>query len=313
MVEGVFKKNTVTGLFLIVFGILVILLPFFFMMEEGKDNTGTFAIASAGALMCIIGVSGMLLNYKAFLRVEESRIRGKYAWFSKIGCDFSEVAFVAPQPNGMVVLLKNGKRHNIIGLSNSYEVCAAILKKIHFEINDEPQKLVEKLKRSQKKQKNELFLVCGTIVLSIVIVIITAALTGWKDLSDFNQTDWLIFAIMCVLETAVMVAEFYFALKAGKGSIHVDHLAYITKKSAVESTPLPPGNAKTVYSDLYYEGRLIVCGYPNDSSIYFTVQILTPDYSLETIHTSEIFDDEEKMPIKAEDMIDITERVLPKS
>ena len=74
---------------------------------------------------------------------------------------------------------------------------------------------------------------------------------------------------------------------------------------------MPNNYVKSVYTDANYTGRVIVCGYPNDESVYFCIQEFTGHFVLETTYTSEICNSENELP---EDlftsMIDITSAVL---
>lgn len=55
-----------------------------------------------------------------------------------------------------------------------------------------------------------------SIVLGLVEPIICAALTGWRDLSEFTQNDKIIFSVFLEVLLATVIAMFVFAIKARK-------------------------------------------------------------------------------------------------
>jgi hypothetical protein len=72
--------------------------------------------------------------------------------------------------------------------------------------------------------------------------------------------------------------------------------------------PLPSNTVKAVYTDENHTGRIVVCGFPNDASVYYCTQMIVGLLLLETTHTSEIYDSKEQLPM--EESIDITESLL---
>ena len=143
-----------------------------------------------------------------------------------------------------------------------------------------------------------------------VIIFITVFLTGEREIHEFSNIDWTIFAIMCAIEIVTGIATFYFAGKTGKNNIPIEKLRYTIQRRIIETQPLLPGFVIAVYTDENYAGRITLFGYPNDSAVYYSVQEFAPDYTLFRTYTSEVCANQKELPADFETLIDITEKVL---
>ena len=99
---------------------------------------------------------------------------------------------------------------------------------------------------------------------------------------------------------------FWFAGRSGKYVHTIQRLKYRINRTLAETEPLPAGNAELVLTDDPYGGRIVVCGFPNDTGIYFTVQEVNGNYCLETIYTSRILEGYSDLPSELDDLMDIT-------
>ena len=83
----------------------------------------------------------------------------------------------------------------------------------------------------------------------------------------------------------------------------------LTLKGAyIATTPFPAGIVKQVYTDVNHMGRIVICGYPNDESVYYCVQEFVGNYLLKTVDTSEIYASEDNLPNEAlSTFMDITD------
>ena len=45
--------------------------------------------------------------------------------------------------------------------------------------------------------------------------------------------------------------------------------------------------------------RIVICGYPNDESVYYCVQEFVGNYLLKTVDTFEIYENEDNLPDEA--------------
>jgi dipeptidase D len=79
------------------------------------------------------------LNYGAFIHIDEDSIKAKYHWFGKIDCKLSDVTFAMPQVNTLIIQLKDGKTHTIMGVENSWSLASAIRRNMPFESTEQPE------------------------------------------------------------------------------------------------------------------------------------------------------------------------------
>ena len=179
-----------------------------------------------------------------------------------------------------------------------------------FEIAEQPETLIEELNKLKAIKKKGLIYVCSGLALMFINIFITVFLTGDREMYEFRKTDWIVFAIMCVIEIVTVIATFYFARKTGKNNVPIEKLKYCIRRTIVESYPLLPGNVIKVFSDENYTGRITLFGYPNDDSVYYTVQQFASDYTFFKSYESEIFENIEQLQGDFEVLIDITEIVL---
>ena len=141
-------------------------------------------------------------------------------------------------------------------------------------------------------------------------IFVTVFLTGEREMHEFSKIDWTIFAIMCAIEIATIIATFYFAQKTGGNNIPIEKLRYEIQRRIIETQPLLPGFVIAVYTDENYTGRITLFGYPHDSAVYYSVQEFASDYTLFRAYTSDVYDSQDELPADFETLIDITDKVL---
>ena len=159
-------------------------------------------------------------------------------------------------------------------------------------------------------KKNGLIYVCSGVALMFVIIFVTVFLTGEREMHEFSNLDWTIFAIMGAIEIATVIVTFYFAQKTGKNNIPIEKLHYEIQRRIIETQPLLPGFVIAVYTDDNYTGRITLFGYPKDSAVYYSVQEFASDYTLFRTYTSDVYGSQEELPADFETLIDITDKVL---
>ena len=261
-------------------------------------------------MICLVVIPSWLLNLGAYIHIDETTIKAKYHWFGKIDCKLSDVVFAVARVNTLIIQLKDGKTHTIMGIENSWSLCSVIRRNMSFDATEQPETLNKKLNNLKATKKNGLIYVCSGVALMFVIIFITVFLTGEREMHEFSNIDWTIFAIMVAIEIATAVATFYFAGKTGKNNIPIEKLQYEIQRKIIETQPLLPGFVIAVYTDENYTGRITLFGYPNDSAVYYSVQEFASDYTLFRAYTSDIYSSQEELPADFETLIDITEKVL---
>ena len=310
--EGMFlRKKFNVWLFLLFLCWLAFIGMYIFLNIVDPTATSkllTFLIV--GIMICLVVIPSWLLNSGAFIHIDEDSIKAKYHWFGKIDCKLSDVVFAVARVNTLIIQLKDGKTHTIMGIENSWPLASIIRRNMSFEVTEQPETLNEKLNNLKANKKNGLIYVCSGVALMFVIIFITVFLTGEREIHEFSNIDWTIFAIMLATEIATAVATFYFAGKTGKNNIPIEKLQYEIQRRIIETQPLLPGFVIAVYTDENYTGRITLFGYPNVSAVYYSVQAFASDYTLFRAYTSDVYDSQEELPANFETLIDITEKVL---
>ena len=310
--EGMFlrKKFNVWFFLLFICGLAFIGMYIFLNIVDPTATSELLTFLIVGIMICLVVIPSWLLNYGAFIHIDEDSIKAKYHWFGKIDCKLSDVVFAVARGNTLIIQLKNGKTHTIMGIVNSWPLASIIRRNMSFEVTEQPETLNEKLNNLKANKKNGIIYVCSGVALMFVIIFITVFLTGEREMHEFSNIDWTIFAIMVATEIATAVATFYFAGKTGKNNIPIEKLQYEIQRRIIETQPLLPGFVIAVYTDENYTGRITLFGYPNDSAVYYSVQEFASDYTLFRAYTSDVYDSQEELPANFETLIDITEKVL---
>lgn len=310
--EGMFlrKKFNVWLFLLFLCGLAFIGMYIFLNIVDPTATSKLLTFLIVGIMICLVVIPSWLLNSGAFIHIDEDSIKAKYHWFGKIDCKLSDVVFAVARVNTLIIQLKDGKTHTIMGIENSWPLASFIRRNMSFEVTEQPETLNEKLNNLKANKKNGLIYVCSGVALMFVIIFITVFLTGEREIHEFSNIDWTIFAIMLATEIATAVATFYFAGKIGKNNIPIEKLQYEIQRRIIETQPLLPGFVIAVYTDENYTGRITLFGYPNDSAVYYSVQAFASDYTLFRAYTSDVYDSQEELPADFETLIDITEKVL---
>ena len=307
--DGIFirKKTNIWNVLLLLCGVSFVALYVFLNIVDSEATSELLVFLIMGILCGLVGVASMLLNHGAFVHVTGNTIKAKFHWFGKLDCSIDDVEFVLPQTNTLTILLKNGKRHVIIGVENSWDLSSAIRRQ-SFEIEAEaPDSIRNQLAEAQATRKKELWWVFGGVALMFANIFIAVLLTGGRDLHEFSKLDWTIFVTMGFVELTTVIGLFYAAQRCGKLLLPIEQLKYRLCGAIIANYPLPTNNTTAVYTDENHTGRIVVCGFPNDESVYFCVQEIVGNFELETVHTSEIYDSIDELPVDAfSALIDIT-------
>ena len=282
----------------------------FLNIVDPKATSELLTFLIIGILIILVVIPSWLLNFGAFIHIDEDSIKAKYHWFGKIDCKLSDVVFAVARVNTLIIQLKDGKTHTIMGIENSWPLASIIRRNMSFEVTEQPEILMEKLNNLKATKKNGLIYVCSGVALMFVIIFITVFLTGEREMHEFSNIDWTIFAIMSVIELATVITTFYFARKTGKNNIPIEKLQYEIQRRIIETQPLLPGFVIAIYTDENYTGRITLFGYPNDSAVYYSVQEFASDYTLFRAYTSDVYGSQEELPADFETLIDITDKVL---
>lgn len=310
--EGMFlrKKFNIWLFLLFLCGLAFIGMYIFLNIVDPEATSELLTFLIVGIMICLVVIPSWLLNLGAYIHIDETSIKAKYHWFGKIDCKLSDITYAVARINTLIIQLKDGKTHTIMGVANPWPLASIIRRNMSFEVTEQPEILMEKLNNLRAAKKKELISVCSGVALIFIIIFITVFLTGEREMHEFSNLDWTIFAIMGAIEIATVIATFYFAQKTGKNNIPIEKLHYEIQRRIIETQPLLPGFVIAVYTDENYTGRITLFGYPNDSAVYYTVQELDAGYNLVQEYTSETFEDQEGLIEGFRSLIDITDKVL---
>lgn len=310
--DGVFLRKKFNGWLFLLFvcGLFFIGLYIFLNIVDPKATSELLTFLIMGILIILVVIPSWLLNFGAFVHIDENSIKAKYHWFGKIDCKLSDVTFAVARVNTLIIQLKDGKTHTIMGIENSWPLASLIRRNMLFKSTEQPETLIGKLNDLKSAKKKGLIYVCSGLALMFINIFVTVFLTGEREMHEFSKIDWTIFAIMGVVEIATIIATFYFAQKTGGNNIPIEKLRYEIQRRIIETQPLLPGFVIAVYTDENYTGRITLFGYPHDSAVYYSVQEFASDYTLFRAYTSDVYGSQEELPADFETLIDITEKVL---
>lgn len=289
MKEGVFIRKRLGLIFCFLFGLFLIVTfgVLYLLNLDGTNKAVCLLIISCGAVICILEAVFFFFNRNAYLRLSNDRIVGRFGWLGKIDCPIADVDFVFFQDQALKIRLKNRKCHRILGLANAYEICYAILGHMDFEINESLSTLRQRLAvLSSAQKKYTVRTVCG-VLLSFVVIFIAIILTDAKELSLFDRADWIVFAIMCVLELGLIVFNFYSAIHSRKPGNATMRLNYLLHRKAMETTPLPASSAQKVFVSPNYSTRLLLLSASEDSPGDYLIEAFDWHHELQTVYRSD--------------------------
>ena len=304
------KKFNIWLFLLFACGLFFIGLYIFLNIVDPEATSELLTFLIMGILIILVVIPSWLLNFGAFIHIDEDSIKAKYHWFGKIDCKLSDVTFAVARVNTLIIQLKDGKTHTIMGIENSWPLASIIRRNMPFEVTEQPEVLMGKLNDLKSSKKKGLIYVCSGWALMFINIFITVFLTGERELHEFSKIDWIVFTIMGVIEIATVIATVYLAIKTGKNNIPIKKLRYEIQRRIIETQPLLPGFVIAVYADDNYTGRITLFGYPHDSAVYYSVQEFASDYTLFRAYTSDVYGSQEELPANFEVLIDITEKVL---
>ena len=259
------------------------------------------------AMAVIAEIFVMTFNRRSNFRIEQGRITARYHWFGRLDCSLDEVAFVRSQTMNLDILLKNGKRHSIAFVANEQQLCSEIRRQIFAMEEKTPDVLKDQLMKIHQKRRRMIYwaIACGAMM--FVNIFLADWITGGMEFEGFSHQDWILFWIIAAAETVTVAGMFVLASRSGRLLVEMEHLRDRIRRAGIAAQILPSASVKAVYTDVDAKGRVVVCGIPNDQSVYYIVQSFDADFHLHTAYTSDFFNDlaelrEELSP----ELIDIT-------
>jgi hypothetical protein len=301
--DGIFirKKPSVYHILLLLLGAFLVAIYFFPTIVDKNATHSSFSILLFGIVLYASVIPSMMLNHGAYFRMDESSIKAKYHWFGRLDCTLDDVAFVLPQVNTLSILLKNGKRHVIMGIQNPWQLSYAIRKQTFVIETETPDILRGQLQKRLSHGKKLLYWSIAGMILMLANIFIAYWLTGGRDIPEFTRSDRTVFVIMGIIELLTVFGTFYMANRCGKDRLPAEYLRYRLRNAVVTSQPLPSNKICHVYTDLNCMRRLTVCGFPNDESVHLCAETVTKDFELVTVQSSSVFSTEDEMMEKLDE------------
>ena len=305
------KKRFILPIFFFLCGLLFIGIGISMCLSESAAENSWVFLLLFGMAYFVASIVMVLFNHGAYLRIEGNRIVAKYHWRRRLDCVIADVAFVIPELNTLRILLKSGKQIVIMGLRNSWEV-GAEMRRLGFSLEKErPEVLRTQYDHVRVGRKKALFWVIGLGIMMFVNIFLAALLTGFRDMADFTDSDWTRFAIMGAVEAITVTVFFLFALRCGRLNLTMTALHHRLCGAVIANHPLPSNHIAGIYTDEHYSGRIVVCGFPNDESVFYCVEQFNRQLELEAVHTSEIFANPADLPDEGfSSLMDITDAIL---
>lgn len=309
--NGQFIKKLTPSTILFCCGLAMIGLSIHTIIAEGFSPIPHSIFLGLGGISACFNLFVLISMHTSYFQVDEQRLQARYLCFVTLDCPLSDVAFVLPQLNSLTVILKNGKRHTLAGMANSFAVGRYLRKQI-FSLETAPvEELRAQLAKLTAKRKKYFYFVFGVFALMIATILVTVALTGGRDIGEFTPNDRILFAAMGVVELVEVVVLFWVASKAGRLLWPVEHTKFRLRSALIASQPLPPGNARYVYTNPDFFQRVTLFGFPSDSDMYYVIERITKDHILFVCHESALFPDERSLLMELEyEGIDITSHFI---
>ena len=260
------------------------------------------------ALATVVVLLMMTFNRRGSFRIEQGMIHARYHWFVRLDYSLDEVAFTYVQGMNLNILMKNGKHYAIAFLENAHEVSNEIRRQISTREQESTDELKNQMNKVLLKRRWEIYRVITGCVIMFANIFLTVWMTGGRELSEYSRRDWVLFSIMAAIEIGTLVWTFVLACRSGRHLVDLAYLRHRFQGAAIVTQILPSACVKALYTDPEFNGRLVVCGIPNDGSLYYVVQEFDDDFHLVTIETSRFFDVEsELLEDLSEDLMDITD------
>lgn len=314
--DGIFGKQRFTKFYNFIGLISGVSLAFLFgfFIYLGEFSTLDYVIIACffvcfGIFISILCGISLYVNQKAYIHVDDYRISAFCHFGLSLECDYSDVSSVSYGGTGLNIQLMNGKKYNLMNLTNAYQIGKHIQRRISVNpaFSLDRDELISAIPPLRKKCTYEGVASIICFLLIFPGILLTAALTNWKDLHEFSSNDWTVFSIMLGIGVIVVVAC---CILLRKYLLHIDELNKMQGtlyQIILKTAPVQPGNAIKLFidDDGHSSIRLTIYGYPNSDEAYFIVEQVNQNFEIECIHTSRVYSDINELAPEIEGMAEI--------
>lgn len=271
-------------------GIFLTILFSFLLFEDAvspENKAGCRIILVLSLAAVILSLISHRFNRGAFLHLGESGLAAQFAWYPRLQCPYSDIAFCSCSGMSLTMRLQNGKRYSVSLLDNAAKICSELRKRIKPFRQRLPdrEKLSQTLARQKRQHRKWTACALGALLLAMIGVAAAALLTGGD--TDTHTDQMIVAAALCLFAGLCVVALFC-AGKGGRWLADANETAMLLRECILKTAPLPPGNVWDVSFNNDFTGRTIIYGYPNSNSGYYVCQELDENWELTTTYTSEI-------------------------
>lgn len=314
--NGVFcnrRWTAISNILGLICGIFMVILFSFLLIDDPDAAIWDIALAwfFIGIGILAAGLCGVSLyvNKKAFIRADADGISGYFHFGLALRCRIDDIEAVSYGGTGLNLQLKNGKKYNMHNLENAYALGRFI--KQHLPLppltTQTKEKLNQTVQASRRRRRNCALGLIGCFVLIFAVIFLTAWLTDGREMRDFTAGDWQIFGIMAalvvLLSAAIVVLIRRFVRHSEVCHRNLEDLHLLILRTA----PLPAGNGRKVYISLedHPPIRVTVCGFPRSDEVYYIIEALDAEYTLEKVHESKIYPSMETLQPELEGLTEI--------
>lgn len=313
--NAIFKKSkyVLSAVFFILTSFLVALFLYMFIKGKMDGLDDTILCTVIIMICCAFGIVPFLYNHKAFLKIDNGKIVGRFGFFKHIEGELSDVVFTMALVDSLHIVFKD-RKYYILGIKNPYQLSAYIKRRLSFSPRPVTEDDLIKAKGRKNTLNKHVILIFCMIALAFLWIVLTMLfIEDSKEFSDFTRQDWICFTLLCCLELPTVFFMFFFALSARKGSLGTEKELYEIKRSLMESTPLSTtiGRIEAVLLDVEFFRRITVisgCIENNEHATYFNIEQLDKNFDLKFVYQSEIFENKECVLPFFEELCDITEK-----
>ena len=296
----------VSGIFLpILFGFLMIADP----TAEPADMAAAVFFSVFGLLVALLCGVSLYVNKRAFVRADKDGVSGYFHIGRAMECRYDEIDAVSFGGTGLNIRLKSGRKYGMMNLDNAMDLGRFI--KNRMLLPPLSMQTKEQLRRTfldagARRRKCALGLV-GCFLMIFAGIFTTAWLTGSREMRDFTTVDWQIFGVMIAwillltVVIVILVRRFLEHCEVCQRNLEELHLLIL------RTAPLPAGNVRHVYISLddYPPVRVSVCGLPNSPEVYYILEGMENDDTLEKFHESKLYPNLEALEPELEGLTEI--------
>ena len=296
-----------SGIFLpVLFGLVMMADP---TAEPGSIAAAVFFSVFGLLVALLCGVS-IYVSRKAFVRADSDGVRGYFHIGLAMQCRYDEIDAVSFGGTGMNIRLKSGKKYGMMNLDNALDLGRFIKNRMPLPplSTQSKEQLRRTLRDARARRKKCALGLLGCFVLIFSGILPLVQFTGGKELVDFTAADWQIFGIMIGWELVLMTSIVILIRKVVRHSEVCQRNLEELHLLVLRTAPLPAGNVRHVYISLddHPPVRVSVCGLPNSPEVYYILEGMENDDTLEKFHESKLYPNPEALEPELEGLTEIS-------